>query len=146
MRVTITDKTAERYQAYADEQGRALDAVLEAQLVRFVALPPGKKVIVVAAAEAQAIVGGTPILNGTDLLARVSQLASLSFHHIRLDFSPAQLAELEHRARRQGKSVETLAEEITKAILRDFFWASGGGEAAVSAPSGSASARATGGG
>lgn len=131
MRITIKDATADVYQRYADHQGRGLDAVVEAQLARFAAQEPGTKAIVVNAADAQAILGGTPILSGADLLQRLTQLASLSFHAIRLDFSPAQLAELQHRAERQGKSVEVLAQDIVRGLLRDFFWASGGGEAAV---------------
>lgn len=131
MRVTIRDATADVYQGYADQQGRGLDAVVEAQLARFAGHAPGTKAIVVNAEDAHRILGGTPVLNGTDLLARVSQLASLSFHGIRLDFSPAQLAELQHRAERQGKTVEVLAADIVKSINREFFWASGGGEASA---------------
>lgn len=130
MRITIKDSTADVYQRYADKQGRGIDAVVEAQLARFSGQEPGTKAIVVSAEDAQRILGGTPVLNGTDLLARVSQLASLTFHGIRLDFSPAQLSELQHRAERQGKTVEALAADIVKAINREFFWASGGGEAA----------------
>lgn len=129
MRILLKDSVVAPYEEMAAQQGRSVDQVIESQLNRFKMLPPGQKAIVVNVADAERILGGTPVLNGTDLLSRVARLASLSFHAIKLDFSPAQLAELQHRAERQGKSVEQLAQEIVTTITRDFFWVASGAAA-----------------
>ena len=134
MRIQIPDATAAVYEKYAESSGKTLDQTVNAQLVRFAALPPGQRVLTLAVGDVEAILGGLPVHDGKDLLHRISQLASISFHAIKLDFSPAQLSELEHRATRQGKTVAVLADDIVKAINREFFWASGGGQAAEAHP------------
>lgn len=129
MLVQIPDHVALPYQEMADASGRTLNGVISAQLERFKSLHPGKRAIVVDVEKAEKLLGGLPIVGGADLLHRISQLASLSFGPIRLDLNPAQLAELEHRADRQGKPVDQLVKEMAEVILRDLFWANGAGPA-----------------
>lgn len=129
MLVQIPDHVCLPYQAMADKSGRTLNGVITAQLERFQALHPGKRAIVVDVEKVEKLLGGLPIVGGEDLLHRITQLAALSFGHIKLDLNPAQLAELEHRANRQGKPVDQLVKEMAEVILRDLFWANGGGPA-----------------
>jgi hypothetical protein len=133
MRVTIPDDIVDPYQAYANRQGRPVDDVVAAQLKRFKALEPGKKAIVLQAdalTAVEASIGGLPLKDGADLLTRVEALAGLSFAHIKIDLSPAQKAELQHRAERQGRTVESLVREMVATITADLFWTTGGGPAA----------------
>lgn len=131
MRITIPDDLADVYVAYATRQNRSLDTVIEAQLSKFKALEPGKRTLTIGGEVTQRLetaLGGLPIRTPNDLVTRVEDLAAISFQHIRLDFSPAHLAELAHRAERQGKSVETLVIETVDRMAHEFFWQSGGGE------------------
>lgn len=137
MRVTLTDPVCDAYDAFATKQGRSLDEVIEAQLARFKTLEPGKRAIVIGPAEIEALtlaLGGLSIKSGADLVAKVNELAAVSFHHIRLNFSPNHLAELANRAERQGKPVEMLIRETVDRMGEQFFWQMGGGES-VLAPS-----------
>lgn len=134
MRVTLTDAVCDAYEGYAAKQGRPLDAVIEAQLARFKTLEPGKRAVVIGPEEIEALtvaLGGLPVKSGADLVAKVTELAAVSFHHIRLDFSPGHLAELAHRAERQGKSAETIIRETVDRMGEQFFWQMGGGESVL---------------
>jgi hypothetical protein len=128
-RVTIPDHLFEHYQAIADRQGRPLDAVIEAQLSRFQHCPPGERTLAMNVEKVEKVLGGTPIRDGQDLLTRLEHLAGITFHGIRLDFSPAQLEELARRASREGKSVEELAAQIAEQLNRQFFWGAEAAEA-----------------
>lgn len=132
MRITIPDEVAELYQSYAKTQGRSVEDVCTAQLTRFAKHEPGKRALILGAAAITTLeqtFGGLPLRTFEDIVARVKQLAAIEFHRVQLDFSPSQLAELQHRAARQGRTVDYLANEIIQAICRDFFWQSGGGAA-----------------
>ncbi len=136
MRVTIPDAIADQYTAFAASQGRPVEDLCAAQLTRFAKLEPGKRAVALGVAHLEAIeamTGGLPLRSGDDVQARVESLAAITFQHVRLGFTPSQLAEIAHRAERQGKPAPQLIEEMCQAVLRDFFWASGGGEAATDA-------------
>lgn len=122
MRITIPDPLADVYQAIADRQGRSLDAVVEAQLARFQHCPPGERTVAIKLEAAEAILGGLPLRDGPDLLKRMQALTGVTFHGVRLDFTPGQLSELARRAEREGKSVEALAQGIIEQLNRQFFW------------------------
>jgi hypothetical protein len=134
MRITIADTTADAYQAFATKQGRPLDQIVETQLARFRTLEPGTPAIVIGGESLERLtiaLGGLSIRDGADLATKVDDLAAVSFQHIRLNFSPQHLAELQHRAERQGKSVESLVIDTVNKMAEDFFWRSGGGESVL---------------
>lgn len=137
MRVTIPDAVIDPYQTYADRQGIALDAVLTNQLRRFASLEPGKRAIVIPADLAETLaerLGGLPLKDGADLLARLDALAGITFADVRIPLSAAQAEELAHRAARQGRPVEALVRDVVAKITEDLFWVGGGGVAAETAP------------
>lgn len=132
MRITIPDEVAALYEPYAAAQGRSLDEVLTAQLTRFAKLEPGKRAIILGPKHIEALetmTGRLPLRDAADLQKRVDDLAAVTFSHIRLDFSASQLAEIAHRAERQGRPAAQIVREMIDATQRDMFWNSGGGEA-----------------
>lgn len=135
MRVTtIPDAVLDAYQTYADRQGTSLDQVISNQLRRFSRLEPGKTAVVIPAELSAALaerLGGLPLKDGTDLLARLTALAGITFADIRIPLTIAQTEELAYRAQRQGRPVEALVKEVVDRITQDLFWASGGGSAAA---------------
>ena len=134
MRVTIPDALADQYQAFADRQGRTLDEVITAQLTRFVGLAPGRRAVVVDEPTLVALdkrFGNIPIKDGADLAQKVLTLAGVKFRNLQFDLSTQQLAELAHRADRQGRKVEDLVLDIFRSLQDQFFHSSGGGVAKV---------------
>lgn len=132
MIVTLPDEIIAPYLAYAESQGCPLADILAAQLKRFTAFEPGKKAIVIPAKLEGVLadkLGGLPIASGPDLIARLTRLAGISFAGHDLSLTPNQLAELQHRAERQGRSVAELVDDIWRRLSNDFFYSSGGGEA-----------------
>lgn len=132
MRVTLDDTILDAYQAMADAQGRSLESVLNAQLKRFNKLPPGTAAVVVKADALKGLekrLGDYAIKDGEDLLARVQKLAGVSFEGRDIKLSVQQMQELEHRAKRQGKPVAQLLDEMAARFMADFFYSAGGGEA-----------------
>lgn len=65
--------------------------------------------------------GGGDVLNGEDLCLKVERLAGISFHNIRLEFTPGQLEEIAWRANRLGLTPEELAARIVKKMEELFF-------------------------
>lgn len=136
MRLTLTipDAIADQYQTYVDRQGRPIEEVCATQLQRFSHLEPGQKAVVIRDNALVALdkkLGGRPIVDGPDLVDRVSRLASIAFCGLNLELSQNQLAEIAHRASRQGKSVEDLVREMFVVVIDQFFYTAGGGEAKV---------------
>jgi hypothetical protein len=134
MRVTLADTTVDAYEAFAKKQGKPVDQVIEHQLARFKTLEPGTRAVVIGKDDIEKLtiaLGGIPVKDAADLVARVENLAAVSFQHIRLNFSPQHLAELAHRAERQGKSVEAVIRDTVNRMAEDFFWKSGGGESVL---------------
>ena len=129
MRVLISDRICDKYQAMADAQGRTLESVIESQLDRFSPYPPGQRTLALNVDTVQKALGGLPLRDGADLLKRIEDLAGITFHNIRLDFTAGQLEELQRRAEREEKSVDELARSIVEQLNRQFFW---GTEAAAS--------------
>jgi hypothetical protein len=134
MRVTIPDDVADTYAAYAQPTGQALDTVVTQQLKRFARLAPSKRAIVLGAAAIETLearLGGLPLQDDQDLVARVARLAGVAFMGLDLRLSPGQLDELVTRAERQGKSVDQVILDIWAVLVNEFFYAGGGGEAVV---------------
>lgn len=132
MRVTIPDETVAKYEPMAEKVGLSLEEVLHRQLDRFAKLEVGKRAILLQANQLQSVegaLGGLPIKDAEDLLARLRQHASIRFAGIDLDLTPAQKLELVHRAERQGKTVEQLLQEHVAWLNSQVFYTMGGGVA-----------------
>lgn len=130
MRITIPDDVADAYIAYAEATGLSVDALVSVQLGRFRHLPPSQRAVVLGPAELDALeaqLGGGQIQTGLDLMKKIARLAAITFHNVRLDFTPNQLEELKYRADRQGKPVAELAKDIIRQLTEQFFWATPGG-------------------
>lgn len=124
MRITIPDTLADVYAEIASTQGRSLDDVVTAQLDRFQRLTPGTRAVVIGGALLDHLdeLLGSHLRDGQDLATKVSRLAAITFHNVKLDFTPSQLEELARRADRRGKTVEQLAREIIRDLSEQFFW------------------------
>ena len=70
--------------------------------------------------------GGLPFRTAQDLVDRVDTLAGITFHHVFLDFSPQQLAELADQAERRNTTVEAHAISIVNKMREEFFMRASG--------------------
>ena len=139
MRITIPDDVADPYLAFADAASVPLDEVITQQLKRFAHLHPREKAIVVPAkihADLAAALGHLPLRDAADLLTRIKAHGQITFESLDIGLTPTQKAELAYRAERQGKTVDYLLAEMAGAFLQDFFYASGGGPAAITRKAG----------
>lgn len=129
MRLTVPDDLADQFLPYAEKSGLPLEEVLVQALRQAAETAPGVRSITFSGdllEKVEAMVGRLPCTSPKQLAAKIDDLAGISFHKIRLDFSPQQLRELEHRAARQGKPAEQLAREIIAEVTQQFFWGTGG--------------------
>lgn len=137
MLVTIPDEVAKGYLAMAERQGRSLDAVVSAQLERFVEHAPGAGRCYTFSGpileRLENALGKTPTRSAKDVCSRVEQLAAISFGHLRFDFSSGQLAEIDRMASRQRKTPRQFVEEILHQMEGQFFNYVGGPAAPVRA-------------
>lgn len=75
------------------------------------------------------LLGGGDVLNGPDLTDKVSRLAGITFHNIRMEFTPGQLEELNRRAERLGLTAEELTRRTVQRMEELFFTHLGVGSA-----------------
>lgn len=125
LRVALADFSMDKLHEIAKEQERDLETAASQVLATGLsALPAHGRFAVISGTELQAledILGGGSVLNGQDLLSKVKRLAGISYGHIRLGFTPGQLEDLEFKAKRQGKTVEQLVEQMAPRIADQFF-------------------------
>lgn len=60
------------------------------------------------------------------ILAGIDRLASVRIGDIRLPFTPGQLAELQHRAQKRGRTVEAEMRAVVARIEEEIFYKGGG--------------------
>lgn len=125
LRVALSDTSMDRLHEIAKLQERDLETAAAQHLANaLIAIPPTGRYAIISAPELQAledILGGGSVLHGKDLLAKVQRLAGITYHHVRLQFTPGQLEDLQEKARRQGKTVEQLVEQMAPRIHEQFF-------------------------
>jgi hypothetical protein len=123
MRVTIPDDLADALQAKLTP-AQTLDGEVTRLLTACSGVPAGSQVLVLDAHrlnELAALMGRPSLLSYTDLVATIERLGSLSFGALRLQFSPGQLEELQHRAAREGMPVEEYTARILRSWTSNFF-------------------------
>lgn len=59
-----------------------------------------------------------------DLITAVERLASISIGTIHVDFTPGQLEEIAHRAKKRGRTVGQELKAVVDRIKEDLFWRS----------------------
>ena len=59
------------------------------------------------------------------LLAAIDRLASIKIGDIRIPFTPGQLAELQHRAQKRGRTVEAEMKAVVARIEDELFYKGG---------------------
>ena len=125
LRVQVNEQTLERLEQAAVAQGRDLEQAARLLLEAAATLLPAAGRCVVVAGQPldalETILGGGALLSGADLQQKVERLAGISFEHVRLQFTPGQLEEIQRRAERQGKTVEQLVAMMVPRIHEQFF-------------------------
>lgn len=94
-------------------------------VVRPTAPPPGLHLSPVEVDELAARLGIASKVTGATLLTAVDRLASLRIGDIRLPFTPGQLAELQHRAAKRGRTVEAEMRAVVARIENELFYQGG---------------------
>ncbi len=125
MNVKIPDDLALDLEAIAQTHKLSLDAYVTKQLTRFGRVPVTQRIVLLTGEDLQAIetqLAGGFLSGGADLRARIARWAGITIGGIRLNFSEAQLAEIQHRAERQGKPPAVLVQEIVQQMEQNFFW------------------------
>lgn len=124
MLVQIDDAVALRYQQAADKARVPLAKYLERQLTKFGEIPVGQRVLVLTGEgleEVDRLLGLGSTQNPIAFLAAVRNWAGITIGGIRLDFTPAQLAEIAYRAEKQGKTPEDVVRDIVEQMNHQFF-------------------------
>lgn len=124
MRVTIPDDLAD--QLAEQLQGRrTLDEEITKRLEQTVRAGEGDARLVLGTAQLLAL--GTalgteiPIRTFQRLLGLCERLAQLHLGHVRLEWTPEQLAELERRAERSGLSVPQFVATVASRLMQEVF-------------------------
>jgi len=125
MLVSIDDKLCAKYAAHAKASHIPVEKLLERQLARFADTPITQRVLALTGDDLQQVdqllgVGATTTPEA--FLTAVRSWAGITIGDIRLQFSPAQLAEIQHRADKQGKTPEDVVRDIVGQISEAFFW------------------------
>lgn len=125
MKITIQldDGVAERYASRLRPK-QTLEQILAVQLMRFAAIDPRDRVLIILPEERHRLEELTtrlPLISIADLTKRVADLAEISIGRIRLRFTPPQLRELQHRAKRWRMSLPEYTERIVRQIEGQFL-------------------------
>lgn len=125
MQISLPDDLYAEYDAAAKRARLSTPSLIARTLARMAATPITQRQLVLTGLvleQVERTLGGGSLLSPEDLLTRTRALASISIGDIRLNFSPGQLAEIAHRAEKQGKSPQVIVEEIVKQMEENFFW------------------------
>lgn len=127
MIVKIADEIYQQYQSAAAASGTPLTAeqLVERQLLRFAPYPLTSRVLVLHGdilEQVDRLFGPGSTKDPQTFLTRAHEYAAIVIGNIRLDFSPAQKAEIAHRASRQGKTPREVTEGIVTQLTEQFFW------------------------
>lgn len=60
--------------------------------------------------------------NARDLLQGMRRLASISIGNVNIPFTPGQIEELQHRAKKRGQTVEQAIKAVVDRINDELFW------------------------
>lgn len=60
--------------------------------------------------------------SAVDLIAAVQRLATIRIGEVRVPFTPGQLEELQHRAKKRGQSIEQTVKAVVDRIRDELFW------------------------
>lgn len=125
MLITIPDSLAADYKLHKGARHGDLDKLVTRQLQRFAKVEVGDRAVVLhgeALEEVDRLLGLGSTQSAAALLAAIRAWAGITIGGVRLDFSPAQLAEIQLRADKQGKTPEAVVQEIVEQLSRDFFY------------------------
>jgi len=124
MYVKLDDDLVAKYATLAEESKQPLETFVGRQLARFVDYPPTVRVIPVARDVLQQIektLGGGQITTAAILLTRIQSYSQVRLGDIVLDLTPAQKAEIAHRAEKRGLPPEAVVKELVDLLLDQMF-------------------------
>jgi len=119
MRITIPDELADLLQALAPK--KQVEDIAITQLKRFLSISPREHILVIRDAERKKLedVFQVPELkNAQDILDAVQKQHRMTFAGVDIDYSPAQLREIERRARKNRRPMEDEIKDIAKETAR----------------------------
>lgn len=108
-------------------RGRQLvDVVSEAQLsARYTIDEPNACVLPAATcAQLEQTTGIGSTRTPADLVKAVERLAKIEVGGIRIDFTPGQLDEIAHRAKKRGRTIQQELQAVVDRIREELFWRS----------------------
>lgn len=124
VQIQIPDAVAQLYQDQATRGHLTLERVLARQLIKFAEVPGAAQTVVLhgdALAEIDRLLGIGSTQSPAAVLRAIKSWAGITIGAIRLDFSPAQLDEIAHRAAKQGKTPEAVVADIVAQLQSSFF-------------------------
>lgn len=122
--VKLDDDVLAAYDKMALEFKQPLTQILDRQLARFSIFPPTVRIVPLAREalqEVEHLLGGGQIQSGEALVNRVRDYASITLGRIALDLSPAQKAEIVHRAAKRGMTPDAVVKELVGIVLDSMF-------------------------
>lgn len=109
--------------AESDSLERVTDLV-KTYLEYWVKIDPRAPYLVVspeARGKLENILSGGDLKGGDDLVMRVDQLARMEIGGVRVQFTPAQIAEIKSKAERNGDTLQSYTEKLVNQMAGFFF-------------------------
>lgn len=97
------------------------------ELARLLATPavPGVHLSSVECDRLAELLGLSTAVTGASLITAIDRLASVRIGDIRIPFTPGQLAELQHRAAKRGRTVDAEMRAVVARIENELFYQGG---------------------
>jgi len=109
--------------AESDSLERVTD-LMKTYLEYFVKIDPRKPYLVVSPEDRgklEDILSGIDLKSSADLVMRVDQLARMEIGGVRVQFTPAQIAEIKSKAERNGDTLQSYTEKLVNQMAGFFF-------------------------
>jgi hypothetical protein len=127
--VQIADELYDHYLGQSEamqQRGATVSAeeLMADRLERFKAVDPGDRVVVIDPKSRQKLEGllsGGSLMDADDLIRKVEGAMSIRIGDIRLDFTPGQMKEMAHLARRNGRALEEVVKDTVARMESLFF-------------------------
>jgi len=113
MRITIPDDLADALQALIPE--KPLEEIVVFQLSRFASVNPTERIICIRKADRQAlekVLKNGSVSTAGELLAAVTRRANITIGGVAIEYTGAQLREIEKRARKNRVTPEVMLRDI----------------------------------
>lgn len=127
--IQITDDLYDSFSRQAEEMQQAgqsvsAEEIMTDRLSRFKDVSPSDRVVVIdpkTRGRLETLLSGGSLKDASDLLTKVESLVNVKIGDIRVDFSPAEAAQIQRWAVRNGRTPEFIIRDVVGQIKLHLF-------------------------